>query len=216
MMTMRVSVKAFSTTRAIPFHTTTGTTGSSHLCSLTAIRSHSHNNHHHNNNIQRLFPEDLNIIYDSKCNVCKLEIDFLHRRDQKVNGAQPRLRFTDLEGETGEYQPNDPANGGVDYATALASMHGVLSNGKVIKGVPVFRHAYQAVGLGWLFTITTWPLVSWIADRIYDIFAKYRTLLTRGATTRRLVQAYEERRALQRTAENDQACDTGRCNTTNL
>lgn len=28
----------------------------------------------------RLFPEEINIIYDSKCNVCKLEMDLLARR----------------------------------------------------------------------------------------------------------------------------------------
>ena len=69
--------------------------------------------------------------------------------------------------------------------------------GTVLTGVPVFQKAYQAVGLGWLFTITTWPVLSWIADRVYDVFAKVRTLLTRGATVERLVEAYEAKRALE-------------------
>lgn len=43
---------------------------------------------------RRLFEENLNIIYDSKCNVCKLEIDFLSRRDQRMNNP-PKLKMTD-------------------------------------------------------------------------------------------------------------------------
>lgn len=64
------------------------------------------------------------------------------------------MRFTDLEGETGPYDASDPANGGISYATGMASMHGVTPDGKVITGVPVFRQAYEEVGLGWLFAIT--------------------------------------------------------------
>ena len=158
----------------------------------------------------RLFPQDLNIIYDSKCNVCKLEIGFLRKRDLRVNHDQPRLKFTDLEGETGPYNPNDPANGGVDYATGMAAMKGVTADGKVYTGVPVFRQAYQAVGLGWLFAITTWPGISWIADRAYDLFTKYRTRLTRGATVERLVEAYQAKRALKQ-EQQSAACDKGAC-----
>mgnify|MGYP005861200443 CR=1 FL=1 len=159
---------------------------------------------------KRLFPQDLNIIYDSKCNVCKLEIDFLRNRDLRYNKGQPRLKFTDWEGETGPYNPQDPVNGGIDYATGMAAMKGVTASGEVYTGVPVFRRAYQAVGLGWLFAITTWPGVSWIADRLYDLFAKYRTRLTRGATVERLVEAYQAKRVLQQEQQST-ACDTGAC-----
>ena len=156
-----------------------------------------------------LFPEEMNILYDSKCNVCKLEIDFLERRDARVNGThQRRLRFTDLE--SGAYEEADPANGGISYAKGMAAMHGVTREGRVYEGVEVFRRAYQAVGLGWLFTITTWPVISWLADRAYDVFAKYRTVVTRGKTMDRLVQEYQERRALQQQM-NDASCDTGSC-----
>ena len=158
----------------------------------------------------RLFPQDLNIIYDSKCNVCKLEIDFLRKRDMRVNEDRPRLKFTDLEGETGPYNPHDPANGGVDYATGMSAMKGVTATGEVYTGVPVFRRAYQAVGLGWLFTVTTWPGISWIADRLYDLFAKYRTRLTRGATVERLVEAYQAKRSLKQ-EQQSASCDTGAC-----
>jgi predicted DCC family thiol-disulfide oxidoreductase YuxK len=154
---------------------------------------------------RRLFPEDLNIIYDSKCNVCQLEIEFLRKRDLRLRQkGQARLKFTDLEGgstdgggdDSGDYDPDLPANAGIDYATGMASMHGVTADGQVLKGVPVFRKAYEAVDLGWLFAITTWPGVSWVADRLYDVFAKYRTRLTRGTSVERLVEAYGAKKAL--------------------
>lgn len=145
----------------------------------------------------RLFPEELNIIYDSKCNVCKLEINFLRKRDQRVNSESPRLKFTDLEGETGPYNPSDRSNGGVSYAAGLASMHGVTADGKVIAGVPVFRKAYEDVGLGWLFAVTKMKGVTTVADMMYDVFAKYRTVLTRGQRVETLVAAYEEKKSLE-------------------
>jgi predicted DCC family thiol-disulfide oxidoreductase YuxK len=148
----------------------------------------------------RLFPEEINMIYDSKCNVCKLEIDFLAKRDaEKVNAGAPKLKMTDLEGET--YDENDPANGGISYKEGMAAIHAVTADGKVIKGVPVFALAYEQVKLGWLFKITTWPILKQIVDVGYTIFAKYRTILTRGASVESLVKEYEAKKALREKME---------------
>ena len=162
----------------------------------------------------RLFPEEVNIIYDSKCNVCKLEIDFLRRRDERLakqrvtNGAAPqaRLRFTDLE--SGNYNAKDPVNGGVTYEVGMASMHAVTSDGKVLSGVPVFALAYEQVSLGWLFAITKIPWVKRIADKVYDIFAKYRTRITRGQSVESLIEVYRQKRALeeQQKADDCEVC----------
>lgn len=157
---------------------------------------------------QRLFDEDINIIYDGRCNVCKLEIDFLSRRDTtKINIGQPRLKMTDLEDS---YDPSDPANGGIDYGTGMAAIHAVTAEGKVVKGVPVFALAYEKVGLGWVFRITKWPVVRKIVDVAYVIFAKYRTNLTRGASIDVLVREYEQKRALEQKMQegNCVACST--------
>jgi len=157
----------------------------------------------------RLFPEEVNIIYDSKCSVCKLEIDFLARRDsEKINVGAPRLKVTDLEGD--DYDPTDPANGGVTYREGMAAIHGVTADGKVVKGVPVFSLAYSQVGLGWLFRVTTWPIVKQLVNVGYDLFAKYRTNITRGASIEKLVEQYEAKRALQREMDSDdcQVCKT--------
>jgi predicted DCC family thiol-disulfide oxidoreductase YuxK len=147
-----------------------------------------------------LFPEELNIIYDSKCNVCDLEIKFLARRDaEKINIGQPKLKITDIEGT--DYDPFDPANGSITYKEGTAAIHAVTSDGKVVKGVPVFALAYEQVNLGWLFKITTWPIIKHGVDICYKLFAKYRTNITRGASLDTLVQEYEARKALKKEME---------------
>lgn len=155
----------------------------------------------------RLFPEEINIIYDSKCNVCNLEINFLRNRDLKLaekrrndnttaQPPQPRLRFTDIE--SSDYNPKDAANGGVTYETGMKSMHAVTANGKVVNGVPVFHMAYEQVNLGWLFAVTKIAWVKRIADSGYNVFAKYRTNITRGQNVDSLIQAYQEKKALEK------------------
>lgn len=161
------------------------------------------------NSNARLFPEDLNIIYDGKCNVCKLEMDFLSKRDaHKVNIGAPKLKLTDLEDA---YDENDPANGGVSYKEGMKAIHAITAEGKVIKGVPVFLMAYEQVNLGWLFRVTTWPVVKQIVEMGYIIFAKYRTNLTRGASVDTLVEQYERRREMLKKMQN--SCDENRCST---
>ena len=158
----------------------------------------------------RLFPEEINILYDSKCNVCRLEMEWLRRRDREVvNCAAPKIRLTDLESPT--FDPTDPANAGVDYVKGMKSMTAITADGKVIQGVPVFRLAYEQVRLGWLFRITEWPIMNTVFDFGYDIFAKYRTLLTRGAKLDTLIQAYEEKKALE-TKKRDDSCETCKTN----
>jgi predicted DCC family thiol-disulfide oxidoreductase YuxK len=153
----------------------------------------------------RLFPEELNIIYDSKCSVCKLEIDFLARRDIKLSGFSTRkLKMTDLEDEV--YNPGDPANGGVSYAKGMAAIHAVTADGRVIEGVPVFSSAYQLVGLGWLFKFTEWPVIKTVVRWGYVAFARYRTNVTRGSSLEDLVEAYEAKQGLENAKNEIEDC----------
>ena len=94
----------------------------------------------------RLFEEELNLIYDSKCGVCQWEVDFLKARD-----PGGRLAFTDLEGA--DFEENVPRNGNLDYETALASFHAVKADGTLLSGMPVFQAAYSEVGLGWVWRV---------------------------------------------------------------
>jgi predicted DCC family thiol-disulfide oxidoreductase YuxK len=155
----------------------------------------------------RLFPEQLNVIYDSKCSVCKLEMDWLSRRDHRINSpVTPKLKMTDLESDN--YNSSDPANGNVSYPEGLAAIHAITHDGKVLKGVEVFAVAYQQVGLGWLFAITKWPVFEPLVQVAYEIFAKYRTNVTRGSSLDSLVQAYEEKKSLEQEKKAAQDCDT--------
>jgi predicted DCC family thiol-disulfide oxidoreductase YuxK len=140
-----------------------------------------------------LFPEELNIIYDSKCGICKLEMDFLALRDEKLYGSTSRkLRLTDIESE--DYNPNDPSNGGVSYEKGLAAIHAVTADGRVIEGVPVFVRAYDLVGLGWYLRFLEWPVMKPVATWGYEVFARYRTYVTRGSSLEDLVKADNKRK----------------------
>ena len=89
----------------------------------------------------------LNVLYDSKCLLCKMEIDFLKKRN-----TEGKLKFTDIEEIS--YDPTDVSNGGISYREAMETMTAVTNDGQVIKGVPVF-----ASGKSNLITLYCWCLM---------------------------------------------------------
>ena len=139
-----------------------------------------------------LFPERLNIIYDSKCSVCQWEVDNLTYLMPKMPGAEkePKLiRFTDLESDDG-YDESDPANGGITYEDGMRSFRAVRSDGSTIKGIDVFTQAYSMVEFGWLWQWTNTPRLRAIADWGYTVFAAIRTNVTRGARVEDLIDQH--------------------------
>jgi predicted DCC family thiol-disulfide oxidoreductase YuxK len=62
-------------------------------------------------------------------------------------------------------------------------------DGSLVRGMEVFRRAYDAVGLGWLLAPTRWPILRSIFDAGYSWFARNRLRLTGRTGT----------------------CDSGRC-----
>jgi predicted DCC family thiol-disulfide oxidoreductase YuxK len=162
-----------------------------------------------------LFPEKLNIIYDSKCSVCQWEVDYLKQRIKDLaihnnnnnsggNNSNSLIRFTDLESSEG-YNESDPANGGVTYTMGMTSFHAVKPNGELLHGVPVFVEAYDIVDQGWIWEMTKWPIVGNVASWGYDMFAKVRTQLTRGSSVERLIEEHYTRRdeMMMMTKKND-------------
>lgn len=107
----------------------------------------------------------------------------LRRRSASHGGT---LRFVDIAAD--DY---DAAAYGVDYATAMGRIHGVRRDGAVIAGVPVFREAYAAVGLGWVYAVTRVPLVGWVVDRIYDFWAARRLQWTGRPSLDAILRARE-------------------------
>jgi len=123
----------------------------------------------------------------------------------RLNGdAARKVKLTDLEDPA--FDPNDPANGGINYETGMAAIYAVTANGKILKGVPAFALAYEQVGLGWLWGIYNVPGMRQLINLGYDIFAKYRTRLTRGSSLEELVRLHREKNVL----ENANDCE--RCN----
>jgi predicted DCC family thiol-disulfide oxidoreductase YuxK len=107
----------------------------------------------------------IKVLYDGDCPLCTREIDFLSRRDRGAG----LIQFEDIATAT-----FDPAKYGLDHQVVMARIHGVLPDGAVVEGIEVFRRAYDAVGLGWLWAPTRWPLLRPLAERAYQIFARNR------------------------------------------
>lgn len=175
-----------------------------HSRSSAAVKpSKLHSSSSKNKEQEPLFPEKLNIIYDSKCSVCQWEVDYLKQRMQDLDtynsnnnsGSNNLIRFTDLEATTTNgYNESDPANGGVTYTMGMTSFHAVKPNGEILHGVPVFVEAYDIVDQGWIWEAVKWPIVGTLADWGYDMFAKIRTQLTRGSSVERLIEDHYVRR----------------------
>ena len=72
----------------------------------------------------------------------------------------------------------DPGVYGLDPERAMARIHGVLPDGRVVEGMEVFRRAYAAVGLGWLLAPSGWPGLRRLFDAAYRWFARNRLRLT--------------------------------------
>lgn len=107
---------------------------------------------------------DLKLLYDGDCPLCSREVALLRRRD-----ARSRIVFEDIAAPA-----FDPARYGLDHATLMARIHGVLPDGRVIEGMEVFRRAYTAVGLGWLLAPSRWPGIGRLFDAAYRVFARNR------------------------------------------
>jgi cell fate regulator YaaT (PSP1 superfamily) len=92
---------------------------------------------------RRLFPQELNLLYDSKCAVCRWEVDFLSARD-----SEGKLTYTDVESP--EYDETAARNGRVDYGTALASFHAVRSDGEVLRVATMDDlAAWERISMDW-------------------------------------------------------------------
>lgn len=107
---------------------------------------------------------EFTLLYDGLCPICQKEVAWLSRWNK-----QGRLGLQDINAP--DFQPEAY---GKTFADLMAEIHGVFPDGRIIKGVPVFRAAYQTVGLGWLMAPTGWPIFSGLFAWFYRLFAKHR------------------------------------------
>lgn len=112
----------------------------------------------------------IKLLYDGECPLCLREVSFLEKRD----AGRGLVKFVDIADDN--YSPDE--NAGIDYETAMGRIHAILPDGTIIKNVEVFRQVYEVLGMGWVYALTKIPLIGWIADSIYGIWADLRLILT--------------------------------------
>lgn len=111
---------------------------------------------------------EVEVFYDGDCPLCRREINMLRGWDK-----HDRIVFTDIAADG-----FDPAPLGVDFDTLMAEIHGRLPDGRLIRGVEVFRRLYAATGWGPLVAASRWPGLRQLLDASYRFFARYRLRLT--------------------------------------
>ncbi len=111
----------------------------------------------------------MTVLIDGDCPLCAKEARLLEKMD-RGRGA---LRLVDIA------EPSfDPGAYGTTYEAVMGTIHGVTPGGRIITGMEVFRQAYRAVGWGWLWAPTGWPVLRQVFDMAYRFFAKHRLRLT--------------------------------------
>jgi len=104
------------------------------------------------------------MLYDGACPICTREVEMLRRKDK-----HDRIDFQDIQ--SAEF---DPAAYGLTAQLVRDKLHGILPDGSVVTGMEVIRRAYRAIGLGWLWAPTGWPVLRWVFDGLYAVWAKMR------------------------------------------
>ena len=112
----------------------------------------------------------IKLLYDGECPICVREVNFLTEKD----AGRGIVKFVDIASP--DYDPKD--NAGIDFATAMGRIHGILPDGTIIKDVEVFRQVYEHLGMGWIYAVTKIPIIGAIADWVYKIWADWRLKLT--------------------------------------
>lgn len=129
----------------------------------------------------------LTLLYDGECPLCMREVRMLLRRSDERGGT---LTFVDIAQDD-----FDETKYGVNYETAMGRIHAVRQDGEVISGVRVFREAYEAVDLGWVYTLTKFPPILWFVEGIYNLWAARRLQMTGRDTLDAIILARNSKRS---------------------
>jgi predicted DCC family thiol-disulfide oxidoreductase YuxK len=106
----------------------------------------------------------LTLYYESACPLCNAEMTNLMLRN-----TGNLLVFKDISAPGFDDVP-----AGTRLDDLLGLIHARRADDKVVKGVEVFRLAYQAVGLNGIATALRLPVVSGLAERAYPWLARNR------------------------------------------
>lgn len=111
----------------------------------------------------------MTILVDGECPLCAREARFM----QRLDGGKGRLNVLDITAAD-----FDPAKFGLTMTDVMGQIHGITHDGRVVKGLEVFRRVYGVLGWGWLLAPTGWPGLRWVFDKLYLWFARNRRWLT--------------------------------------
>jgi len=141
----------------------------------------------------------MTIYFDASCPLCHGEI-----RNLMLRNTNHLLEFVDAS-------PLDFVSpiAGVSRTDLMNMIHATTSENQIIRGVEVFRLAYNAVGLGWLWAPTGWPLLRQLADRAYPVLVRNRYRIPRLLVA--LLFEGPTRRAAERAAQRSRQCHGRAC-----
>jgi predicted DCC family thiol-disulfide oxidoreductase YuxK len=121
----------------------------------------------------------IKLLYDGLCPLCLREINFLTRKDAG-RGIVAFIDIADLA-----YRPEDHSN--IEFTEAMGRIHAILPDGTVIRDVEVFRRVYEALGMGWIYAATKWPVIQPVVDAVYKLWANWRLALTGRPSLSKLI-----------------------------
>ena len=109
----------------------------------------------------------IKMLYDGLCPLCKREVRAIEKHDKRDAIEPVDITADDF----------DASRFGLTAEAVHARMHAILPDGSVVTGMEAFRRIYAAMGLGWLWHWTGWPILRPIFDGLYACFAKIRPRL---------------------------------------
>jgi len=106
----------------------------------------------------------LTLFYDGQCPLCLAEM-----RQLKAFNSHGHLEFVDVNSDDfSQVYPH------IDKIQASRILHGQLDSGELLLGLDVTYRAWSLVGKHRWLAILRWPILKWVADMFYRIFARYR------------------------------------------
>ena len=108
-------------------------------------------------------------LFDGGCPLCLRETRFLKKKD-----SSNKINFIDINNDS--YNPLLYKN--ISYAEAMSSLHGILENGDIIKGLDVLAYSYELVGLGWVYYPLKIEFLAPLLRLFYQYWAKNRLKIT--------------------------------------
>jgi predicted DCC family thiol-disulfide oxidoreductase YuxK len=106
----------------------------------------------------------IEVFFDGACPLCRREIDIVRKLDRCH-----RIRLTDIA--AAQFRPSEY---GKSLGEFMSEIQGRLPSGQWIQGVEVFRQLYSAIGLGWLASISRFPIITQLTEFAYRVFARNR------------------------------------------